>query len=84
MPGVSDRTGTGNVASPVAALVAPAPAQTTLFRQRNFAALWWGQVVSLTGERCAYLALVAMVAEHTHGLRDARSASSPSTAGAAA
>ena len=75
MPGVSDRPGTGNVASPVAALVAPATAQSALFRQRNFAALWWGQVVSLTGERCAYLALVAMVAEQSRGSGDARSAS---------
>ena len=46
----------------------------SLFRQRNFSALWWGQLVSLLGERCAYLALVALVAHHTHGLRDANAA----------
>ncbi len=45
-----------------------------LFRQRNFSALWWGQLVSLAGERCAYLALIALIAEHTHGLHDPRSA----------
>jgi len=44
-----------------------------LFRQRNFAALWWGQFVSLTGERVAYLALVGMISEHTGGFRDPRS-----------
>jgi len=47
---------------------------TALFRQRDFSALWWGQFVSLVGERCTYLALIALLAEHTHGLRDARSA----------
>ncbi len=45
-----------------------------LFRQRDFCMLWWGQLVSLTGERCTYLALIALIAEHTHGLRGARSA----------
>ena len=39
-----------------------------LFRQRNFSALWWGQLVSLTGERCAYLALLALLAEQTQGM----------------
>lgn len=46
---------------------------TPLFRQRNFSALWWGQLVSLVGERLTYLALVALIAEHTHAFRDARS-----------
>jgi MFS family permease len=54
--------------------VAGAPPLPALFRQRNFSALWWGQFVSLLGERCTYLALVALLAEHTHGLRDANSA----------
>jgi MFS family permease len=44
-----------------------------LFRQRNFSALWWGQLVSLTGERLTYLALIALLAAHTHAFRDARS-----------
>ena len=44
-----------------------------LFRQRNFSALWWGQLVSLVGERLTYLALVGLLSEHTHAFRDARS-----------
>lgn len=48
----------------------PLPA---LFRQRAFAALWWGQLASLTGERVAYLALIALLAAHTSAFHDARS-----------
>ncbi len=44
-----------------------------LFRQRNFTALWWGQLVSLTGERLTYLALIALISEHTHAFSDSRS-----------
>ena len=44
-----------------------------LFRQRNFSALWWGQLVSLVGERLTYLALIGLLAEHTHAFRDTRS-----------
>ena len=44
-----------------------------LFRQRAFAALWWGQLASLTGERVAYLALIALLAAHTSAFHDARS-----------
>jgi len=51
-----------------------APPLLALFRQRSFSALWWGQLVSLLGERFSYLGLVALLAEHTHGLRDAHSA----------
>ena len=43
-----------------------------LFRQRNFSALWWGQLISLLGERLTYLALVGLLAEHTHHFKDAR------------
>ncbi len=50
------------------------PEALPLFRQRNFSALWWGQLISLSGERCAYLALLALVAEHTQGLSDLGSA----------
>src|SRR5262245_43830746 len=42
-----------------------------LFGQRNFSALWWGQLVSLLGERFTYLALVGLLAQHTHEFRDA-------------
>jgi MFS family permease len=44
-----------------------------LFRQRNFSALWWGQLVSLVGERLTYLALIGLLAQHTHAFKDARS-----------
>jgi predicted MFS family arabinose efflux permease len=36
-----------------------------LLLQRNFAALWWGQLISILGERLTYLALVGLLAEHT-------------------
>ncbi|MBI5709953.1 MAG: MFS transporter [Candidatus Eisenbacteria bacterium] len=36
-----------------------------LFRQRNFAALWGGQLVSILGERLTYLALLGLIARHT-------------------
>ena len=52
---------------------APAPEIPPLFRQREFAALWWGQLASLTGERVAYLALIALLAAHTSAFRDASS-----------
>jgi MFS family permease len=44
-----------------------------LLRQRNFAALWWGQLISILGERLTYLALVGLLAEHTDHFRDAGS-----------
>jgi MFS family permease len=47
----------------------PAP----LLLQRNFAALWSGQLVSILGDRLTYLALVGLLAEHTREFRDARS-----------
>jgi MFS family permease len=47
------------------------PTALPLFRQRNFSALWWGQLVSLLGERLTYLALVGLLSAHTHGFRDA-------------
>ena len=49
------------------------PAHPPLFRQRNFSALWWGQLVSLVGERVTYLALIALLVAHTHAFKDARS-----------
>ena len=44
-----------------------------LLAQRNFAALWWGQLISILGERFTYLALVGLLAEHTHQFQDPRS-----------
>lgn len=51
----------------------PIPSPPPLFRQREFAALWWGQLASLTGERVAYLALIALLAAHTSAFSDASS-----------
>jgi dTMP kinase len=36
-----------------------------LFRQRSFAALWWGQLFSITGDRFTYLALAGLFYEHS-------------------
>ena len=36
-----------------------------LFRQRSFAALWWGQIFSITGDRFTYLALAGLFYEHS-------------------
>jgi MFS family permease len=44
-----------------------------LFSQRNFSALWWGQLISLLGERLTYLALVGLLAEHTNHFADSKS-----------
>jgi MFS family permease len=44
-----------------------------LFRQRNFLALWGGQLISLLGERLTYLALIGLLAEHTRAFQDPRS-----------
>ncbi|HET9327505.1 MAG TPA: MFS transporter, partial [Candidatus Eisenbacteria bacterium] len=56
---------------------APGPAVSAatppLFRQRNFLALWWGQLISLLGERLTYLALVGLLAEHTNHFADPKS-----------
>jgi MFS family permease len=41
-----------------------------LLRQHDFASLWWGQLTSIIGERLSYVALLGLVAEHTHQLRD--------------
>jgi MFS family permease len=50
-----------------------AGAGVPLLRQRSFAALWWGQLISILGERITYLALVGLLAEHTGQFRDPRS-----------
>src|SRR5881409_4472786 len=44
-----------------------------LLRQRDFSALWWGQLISILGERLTYLALVGLLAEHTRHFSDPRS-----------
>ncbi|MEY4374607.1 MAG: hypothetical protein RL760_774 [Candidatus Eisenbacteria bacterium] len=50
---------------------APTPAPRPLLLQRDFAALWWGQLISLWGDRLNYLALNGLVQEHTRGYHDA-------------
>src|SRR5512134_3736774 len=47
-----------------------APAARPLLLQRDFAALWWGQIISLWGDRLNYLALNGLVQEHTRGYQD--------------
>jgi MFS family permease len=37
----------------------------SLFRQRSFASLWWGQFFSITGDRFTYLALAGLFYEHS-------------------
>ena len=41
------------------------PPLRPLLAQREFAALWWGQLISILGDRLTYLALLGLIAEHT-------------------
>ena len=41
-----------------------------LLRQGDIAALWWGQLISILGERFSYIALLGLLAEHTHQFAD--------------
>ncbi|HTM56904.1 MAG TPA: MFS transporter [Candidatus Udaeobacter sp.] len=41
-----------------------------LLAQRSFGSLWWGQLISILGDRLTYLALVGLLAQHTHEFRD--------------
>ncbi len=50
-----------------------APPLRPLLLQRNFASLWWGQMISILGERLTYLALVGLLSEHTQQFRGDRS-----------
>lgn len=45
----------------------------SLLAQRDFAALWWGQLISMLGERLTYLALLGLLAVHTDNFRDPKS-----------
>src|SRR5881409_1616248 len=49
------------------------PAGGAPWQLSNFSALWWGQLISILGERLTYLALVGLLAEHTSHFRDPRS-----------
>jgi MFS family permease len=44
-----------------------------LLSQRSFSALWWGQLISILGERLTYLALIGLLAEHTAHFADSSS-----------
>ena len=59
--------------SPTPSSGSPSAATRPLFAQRNFLALWGGQLISLLGERLTYLALVGLLAQHTHHFADPRS-----------
>jgi len=48
------------------------PPTKPLLLQRSFAALWWGQLVSILGDRLTYLALGGLLLEHTHRGADPR------------
>jgi predicted MFS family arabinose efflux permease len=50
-------------ADPVAAVPRP------LLVQRDFGALWWGQLISILGDRLNYLALLGLIAHHTDSFR---------------
>ncbi len=43
------------------------PPERPLLLQRNFASLWWGQLISILGERLNFLALNGLLLEHTRG-----------------
>jgi MFS family permease len=52
--------------------VSPTP-PSPLLKQHDFASLWWGQLISILGERLTYLALVGLLAEHTGHFRNEQS-----------
>jgi predicted MFS family arabinose efflux permease len=49
------------------------PPLRPLLAQRDFASLWWGQLISILGDRLTYLALLGLIAEHTDSFRHTRS-----------
>ena len=64
----------GHAASTPAAAT-PAGKLRPLLLQRDFAALWWGQLISLWGDRINYLALNGLVQQHTRDYHDAAQSS---------
>ncbi len=50
--------------------LARSPATKPLLLQRDFAALWWGQFISLWGDRLNFLALNGLVQQHTRDYHD--------------
>jgi MFS family permease len=52
-----------------------AAATRPLLLQRDFASLWWGQLISILGDRLNYLALGGLLLEHTGRFADATQSS---------
>ncbi len=50
-------------------------ARRPLLLQRNFASLWWGQLISILGERLNFLALNGLLLQHTRAFADIRQSS---------
>jgi MFS family permease len=48
----------------------PGSSARPLLMQRDFAALWWGQLISLIGDRVNYLAINGLVQQHTRDYHD--------------
>lgn len=49
---------------------AESPPGAPLLSQHDFASLWWGQLISLLGDRLTYLALFGLLLEHTGKFAD--------------
>ncbi len=52
-----------------------APSARPLLAQRDFAALWWGQFISIFGDRLNYLALGGLILQHTGNFQNATQSS---------
>ncbi|MEO5989673.1 MAG: MFS transporter [Candidatus Eisenbacteria bacterium] len=52
-----------------------APSKRPLLAQRDFSALWWGQFISIFGDRLNYLALGGMLLHHTGNFQNAKQSS---------
>lgn len=55
--------------------MSPAPSARPLLAQRDFAALWWGQLISIFGDRLNYLALGGLLLHHTGNFENATQSS---------
>lgn len=53
----------------------PETAPRPLMAQRDFASLWWGQLISILGERLNFLALNGLLLEHTRAFADLKQSS---------
>ena len=55
--------------------MAPADRPRPLLLQRDFASLWWGQLISILGERLNFLALNGLLLAHTKAFANVRQSS---------